>query len=167
MKAKDVVVNLVSLNSKSVDRMRLQREAYLLSCCCVREWRFSFNYYHNGPYSREIEDGCVEAQAQGAIRIEERFSDHHHIPYSVLKNGKNMVVDRLSEDVCERLNMIRETSEVVLEIAASIVFFQNNGYDPEAAIEELRVRKPLKAAREGRIEQAITLIKELGCTKAS
>ena len=51
-------------------------------------------------------------------------------------------------------------SDVVLELAATMVFLQRNGY-AKGFVEEVRERKPLKAT-EDRLDRAQKLIKKLG-----
>ena len=63
-------------------------------------------------------------------------------------------------DARERLQKMAEASNIVLELAAAIVYLRREGY-AERTIEDLKTRKPLKATGE-RIEKAKALLCDLG-----
>ena len=164
MDAKDVVVNLIGLSGgKLVGRTRLQKEAYLLDCCGA-DLELSFTYHHYGPYSFDLADGWDDAKAEGCIEIEEQ-PGRHGVPYSIfaLKKETDDTTDsfgRLSADAARvHLDKMKAVSDVVLELAATIVFLRKEGHG-EGTIEELKARKPLKATA-GRIKKAVALLRAL------
>ena len=164
MDAKDVVVNLIEFSGgKLIGRTRLQKEAYLLDCCGA-DLGLSFTYHHYGPYSFELADGWDDAKAEGCIGIKEQ-PGRHGVPYSIftLKEETNDTPDSfggLSADEARvRLDKMKDVSDVVLELAATIVFLRREGHG-EGTIEELKARKPLKATS-GRIKKAVALLRAL------
>ncbi len=167
MKAEDVVVNLIKLNgSELVGRTRLQKEAYLLDRCGAA-FSLPFTYHHYGPYSFELADGWEDARAEGRIEIEEELG-RYGVPYSIFKlkesgGDPDSLPDSLGNlpaaDARERLQKMADVSDIVLELAATIVYLEK-GYG-ERTIEELKMRKPLKAT-DGLIEKAKGLLRDLG-----
>ena len=164
MNGKDVVVNLVKLNGRELNgQTRLQREAYLLDRCGAR-FELSFAYYYSGPYSFELVDGWEDAEAEGQIEIEEKLG-RYDISYLSFKQKEYVDdPDSLGElsaaDARERLQKMAEASDTILELAAAIVYLTREGY-AERPIEELKMRKPLKAT-DGRIDKARVLLRDLG-----
>ncbi len=169
MNAKDVVVDLVKLSGHELNgQTRLQREAYLLDRCGA-EFGISFFYYHHGPYSFELADGWADAQAEDRIEIKQKLGRYDVSYLSFKKKATDAYPDNLGElsaaDARERLQKMADASDVVLELAATIVFLKENGYG-DRPIEELKMRKPLKAAG-GRIERARDLLYDLGLKEAA
>ena len=64
-----------------------------------------------------------------------------------------------STDARERVERMKGVSDIVLELAATVVFLRENRYG-EKAVEEVKSRKPLKATKE-RVEKALGLLEEL------
>ena len=164
MNAEDIVVNLVALNGgKFVGRTRLQKAAYLLHRCGA-ELELSFVYYHYGPYSPALADGYVDARANKRITVEERLG-RYGIRYSIFRLGKNAAqtshIGSLTSGKARRLlEKMKEAEDIVLELAATIVFLQCEGGYADKAVEETKIRKPLKSA-DGRLEKACALIGSL------
>ena len=160
MKAEDIVVNLIILSGGELTgRTRLQKEAYLLDRCGAK-FGLSFTYYYYGPYSFELADGWEDARAEGRIEIAEE-PGRYGVPYSIFKLREsggspdrlgNMSVDKARA----RLNKMAGVSDIVLELAATIVYLKEEGYG-EQTIEELKIRKPLKATDQ-LIEKAKNLL---------
>ena len=124
----------------------------------------SFAYHHYGPYSFELADGWEDAKAEGSIAINEQ-QGRYGVPYSIftLKKETNGTTDSfgsLSADAARvHLDKMKATSDVVLELAATIVFLRKEGHG-KGTIEELKARKPLKATA-GRIKKAVDLLRAL------
>ncbi len=172
MKAEDIAVNLIKLSGgQIVGWTWIQKAAYLLDRCGAKtKLRFTYHYY--GPYSFELADGWKDARAEGRIEIEEepgRFG----IPYSIfkVKDADNDTIKLtnlgdLSPDIArEQLNKMAEVSNIVLELASTMVYLQEEGYG-EQAVKELKIRKPLKAT-DGLITKANQLLQDLGLAIAS
>ena len=164
MKAEDVVVNLIKLSGgELVGRTRLQKEAYLLDLCGAK-FEISFVYHYYGPYSFGLADGWTDAQAEDRIEIEEKLG-RYDVPYSIFKlKESGDTPDNLGNlsaaDARERLLKMAAASDIVLELAATIVHLRKEGY-AEQTIEELKILKPLKAT-DGLIEKAKALLYDLG-----
>lgn len=171
MKAEDIAVNLIKLSGgQIVGRTWIQKAAYLLDRCGAKtKLRFTYHYY--GPYSFELADGWTDARAEGRIEIEEepgRFG----IPNSIFKvkdadneTTKLANLGDLSPEVARaQLNKMAEVSNIVLELASTMVYLREEGYG-ERAIEELKIRKPLKAT-DGLITKADKLLQDLGLALA-
>lgn len=164
MNGKDVVVNLVKLNGRELyGQTRLHREAYLLDHCGAK-FELSFVYYNRGPYSFELADGWEDAKAEGEIEIKEKLGRYDVSYLSFEQKESDDDPDSLGKlsvtDARERLEKMAEASDTVLELAAAIVYLTREGY-AERPIEELKIRKPLKAT-DGRIDKAVALLCDLG-----
>ena len=164
MKAEDVVVNLIKLNDRElIGRTRLQKEAYLLDRCGA-EFGLSFTYYYYGPYSFDLADGWEDARAEGRIEISEE-PGRYGVPYSIFKlkesGGAPDSLGNMSAAAARaKLRRMAGISDIVLELAATIVYLKEEGYG-EQTIEELKIRKPLKATGQ-LIRKATDLLGDLG-----
>ena len=174
MNGEDIVVSLVAFNDgKLVGRTRLQKQAYLLDRCGAN-FGLRFTYHHYGPYSFELAAGCADAEAEGRITINETPGGYG-VPLATLKStqGGNKP-DQLGElpapTVNSKLSKMRGASNIVLELAATIIFLRDEwnyyGKGKVDPVEETRARKSLKATDE-RIEKALKLIRVLGLEEAS
>lgn len=165
MNAEDIVVAMIELNGgRLVGRTRLQKGGYLLHRCGAN-FELPFIYYHYGPYSSDLANGCLNARANKRIRISER-PGRHGVRYAIFTLGKDARPSgRLGALPAEKarglLKKMEKVEDIVLELAATIVYFVEDGYDMEKAIQETRVRKPIKASPE-RLDRAFSLIRDLG-----
>ena len=166
MNAEDIVVNLIALHDRQrlVGRTRLQKRAYLLHRCGAN-FELPFVYHHYGPYSFDLADGCLDARANKRIKVAER-PGRYGIRYAIftLHGGANPSggLGALSADEARRfLKRMEKVEDIVLELAATIVYFVENGYDMKAAVEETKARKPIKASAD-RLREAFSLIRDLG-----
>ena len=165
MNSEDIVVSLISMHGgELVGRTRLQKQAYLLHRC-GGDFRLSFVYHHYGPYSFDLVDGLTDACAEGRVTIKERIGSYG-VPYAIFKLTDDEAPEHLgdlsSTEVRTLVEKMRGVSDIVLELAATIVFLREEaGYPGNRAIEETKARKPLKAT-EHRIEQAVALLDDLG-----
>ena len=165
MNAMEIAVNLIALHDgELVGRTRLQKRAYLLHRCGA-EFTLNFAYHHYGPYSFDLADGLTDARAEGLIEIEEK-PGRYGIQYAIFRlKGDVDHPERLGKlpvSAARRLLKImeQEPSDIVLEIAATIIFLRDEGGYACQPVEELKVRKPLKAT-EHRIDRARTLLSQL------
>lgn len=164
MNAEDIVVGLIALHGgELVGRTRLQKEAYLLHRC-GGEFDLPFVYHHYGPYSFDLTNGWTDARAEGRIEITEK-PGRHGIPYAIFRRKDNAARPKqLGALPAARarplLKKMKEVSDIVLELAATIVFLRDEGGHPDDAIEETKARKSLKATDE-RIDKALSLLREL------
>lgn len=173
MNPEDIVAGLVALNGgELVGRTRLQKQTYLLDRCGA-DFGLRFTYHHYGPYSFELAGGCEEAQAEGRILVKER-TGRHGVPYAIFTSTRDGAPpDALGELPAARaralLEEMRRVSDIVLELAATIVFLRDEwsyyGKGKTGAVEETKARKSLKAT-EGRIGEALGLLGRLGLEEA-
>ena len=165
MNSEDIVVSLISMHGgELVGRTRLQKQAYLLHRC-GGNFGLSFVYHHYGPYSFDLVDGLTDACAEGRVKINERIGSYG-VPYAIFKLADDETLEHLgdlsSSEVRNLVEKMQGVSDIVLELAATIVFLREEaGYPGDRAIEETKARKPLKAT-EHRIEQARALLDDLG-----
>ena len=163
MKAEDIVVNLIILNGgELIGRTRLQKEAYLLDRCGAK-FGLSFTYYNYGPYSFELTDGWEDARAEGRIEIAEE-PGRYGVPYSIFKlresgGDPDDLGDMSAAAARARMSKMARVSDIVLELAATIVYLKKDYR--ERTIEELKIRKPLKAT-DPLIKKAADLLDDLG-----
>ena len=171
MNATELVVKLIALHGgKVVGRTRLQKRTYLLHRC-GGDFGLNFVYHHYGPYSFDLADGWTDARAEGLIEINE-MPGRYGVPYATFGLKEPFAeperIGNLAVKDARRLRAILdcEASDIVLEIAATIVFLRDEGGYKEQAIEETKDRKPLKATDQ-RVSRAQSLICELGLSKGS
>jgi uncharacterized protein len=144
-------------------RVRLQKTAYLLQQLGF-ESRLSFQYYHFGPYSRELDLALFDASAFDLVTesIERRQSDG--ATYSLFK-AQNVSHEKsfgsLGEEETKKLiTKFAATTVTILELAATIHWIWKYESIPDWRSETIR-RKGVKTEG-GRIDRAITLLSDLG-----
>ena len=75
-----------------------------------------------------------------------------------------------ADEASSLLNKMRDISDIVLELAATIVFLRDDwdyfGKESTSPVDETRKRKPLKSTDE-RISEARDLLQELGLNTVS
>lgn len=163
MNADDIAVHLIQLSGgEVVGQTRLQKEAYLLDRCGAA-FGLPFTYHYYGPYSFELADGWEMARAEGRIEIDEKLGGYG-VPYSIFTlNEPDSDPGNLGElpvgTARARLEKMSAVSEIVLELAAAIIYLMEEGYG-EPPIKELKIRKPLKATDE-LIKKATDLLQDL------
>ncbi len=163
--AEKVVIALIALcGDEIVGRTRFQKQAYLLDRCGA-DFGFRYVYHHYGPYSFDLADGWVDARAEKRITIEERLG-RYGIRYSVFRTVGPVelpsAIGKLSAETARALlDKMKEVSDIVLELAATVAFFRAEGYDERAAVEETHQRKSVKSDN-GRLEKAQHFLKEIG-----
>ena len=159
----DIVVGLVALwGGKLLGRTRLQKGAYLLHCCGAN-LDLRFVYYHYGPFSFELAEGCLDARADERLRI----AEHQGLRavYGIFTTGSNSrppdgIGDLTAARARPLVERMKQETGLVLEIAATIVFFRDRGMDMQAALAETKARKPVKASKE-RLDKAMRLLRDL------
>ena len=174
MNAEEIVVGLIALNGGTlVGRTRLQKQAYLLDRC-GGDFGLLFTYHRYGPYCFELVGGLNDARAEGRIEVEEQIG-RHGVAYAIFRSGDQAgIPQRLggleADEARSLLNRMRDISDIVLELAATIVFLRDEwdyfGKGKTGAVEETRKRKPLKSTDE-RISEAQDLLQELGLNSVS
>jgi uncharacterized protein YwgA len=156
----DVTVSIVALNGgELIGRTRLQKTAFLLEQCGM-DSGLEFEYRHYGPFSADLARGCDDAEFDGRLHMAERPGSRE-MPYTVFTTNEpapEYLGNISAPEVRARLAAMRRYSDIVLEVAATIVYLRELGGDP---VEEVKILKPHKAT-ERRIVQAKELIHQLG-----
>ena len=157
----ELVTGVIALNGGQIaGKTRLQKTFYLLEACGL-ESGFDYEYHHYGPYSFELTQATDDAVVAGLIEVEERFG-HHQVPYTIFssKEKRPSEIGSLDGDVVVKLLSIMDIySALELELAATIHYLREIGYGDEA-IEEIKIRKPMKAD-ETRLKRAQSALNEL------
>ncbi len=168
MRSEDIVVGLVVLSGgELVGKTRLQKEVYLLDCCGAN-FGLQFTYHYYGPYSFELAMGSESARAERLIEIEERLG-RYDVPYSIFKTDDETpcppkLGDLDAAAARDLLTKMKDASDVILELAATIVFLERE-WDyyrkgEVSAVEETKARKSLKATDKA-IAKALELLRLL------
>ena len=166
--AEEIVAGVIALNGgELVGRTRLQKQVYLLDRCGAN-FGLQFTYHRYGPFSFELAGGVDRACAERQITVEEKVG-RHKVPYAVFRPPDGFepparLGDLDSGRARELLKIMEKVSVTVLELAATIVFLRDDwdyyGKDRTDAVDEARMRKPLKATDE-RMSEALDLLREL------
>ena len=162
MNADDIVVAVIALwGGELVGRTRLQKGAYLLHRCGA-DFDLPFVYYHYGPYSFDLAAGCADAHEERRIEIEER-PGRHGVRYAIFTTPERAShIGALSrEKALDVVKKMKPCTDVVLELAATVVFLRDEGGYPNKAVAETKGRKSVKSGN-GRLEAALSLIRNLG-----
>lgn len=151
MNPETVVVNLVALNGgKLVGSTRLQKQVYLAHCYGAKLDELHFIYHHYGPYSFDLVDGCIDAEAEGQITTKER-PGRYGVRYTTYTTNLRPSggIGELSEAEAGRvIHCTNRVSSVALELAATAAFLQRQKIYGDRVLGELRLRKSRKATPE-------------------
>ncbi|MGO4333463.1 hypothetical protein AB4037_01030 [Labrys sp. KB_33_2] len=164
----EIVVSAVALSGGSlVGRIRLQKIIYLLDQLGLSSGA-PFEYHHYGPYSEAVSDAVTDAKFWSRLEEATVFRKSDGAPYSTFKTeavGDMPALGGIDTDRARTLLMrFAGVSSTVLELAATVhwLAFNEKVADWRAEIE---VRKAGKTDN-GRLEKAVTLLKELGIAPA-
>ena len=164
MSPDDIVVAIVALNGgELVGRTRLQKAAFLLEEIGMNSG-LEFDYHRYGPFSADLAAGWDEAYAEGRLKLSERLGSHE-VPYTIFSANMTppaRLGDLDADKARDLLSTLQRYSDVVVELAATIVYLRQHGFH-ETALDEVKVRKPLKAT-DDRLKKATDLISCLNLT---
>lgn len=148
---------LAAAGGTLVSKIRLQKIAYLLDQI-EKTSDFDFVYYHYGPFSRDLENAVLDAEAFNMIEEEERQRSSDGARYSIFRLQTK--VDEFKVLTSERLRewarQLSGENVTVLELAATahwLVTYENI-HDWET---EIRRRKGTKNDG-GRLDKAKELL---------
>ncbi len=163
MSPEDIAVGVVALNGGTlVGRTRLQKTVFLLDQCGM-ESGLEFEYLHYGPYCVDLAQGWDDAKANKRLAMTNPLG-RYGVPYTVFETTRTAPPSNLGNLDAERakalIGEMSAASDVVLELAATIVYLREHGYD-DRAIDEVKIRKPVKAT-EVRLRKATDLLRRLG-----
>lgn len=161
MNLERIVAEVVALNDarQLAGRTRLQKTIYLLDQLGL-ESGAEFIYHHYGPFSSDVVSAWEMSELIYDFKTEDRSGNYGR--YTVFRSQvppSTQVGALPAEDVRRYLQRLAAASDIVLELAATVVFLEREGYgDP---YDEVTIRKPLKATSQ-RLASARQLISELG-----
>ena len=162
---------LAAAGGEIVGKVRLQKAVYLLDQMGMNSG-FSYDYHHYGPYSAELADRLDEAGVFGKVVEEPRRRASDGVPYSVFRIADSAEIaqdDGLGELSWEQardaLAAMDRRSATVLELAATIHWLAVHEKVGDWHAELVR-RKGIKAS-DGRDDQALQLLEELGLAPAA
>jgi uncharacterized protein len=163
----DIVAAVVAAADGALTgRVRLQKTVYLLDRLGLNS-QFKFNYFHYGPYSRDLDNATADAKAFDLVEenFEHRQSDGAMFSIFRLKGEakpKPEAYGRLEpEKAREFVQTFVRTNVTVLELAATVDWlchFEDHRQDWDR---EITRRKPVKV-QGGRLEKAVALLGKLG-----
>ena len=160
----DRVADIVAAaGGRLVSRVRLQKVAYLLDKLGAKSG-FSFAYHHYGPYSRELDNAVLDAEAFDKIResFERRQSDgaRYSVFEAITGNGLHDYSYLDTDRLRERAKELSAASVTVLELAATANWLLEEERVADWKTEIVR-RKGTKT-KNGRLGEAVQLLSRLG-----
>ncbi len=161
---KDIVYAVVNAapGHKLASRVRLQKTVYLLQALGFNN-NLQFQYYHFGPYSRELDVALAEAHESNLVCESQARRQSDGATYSLFEarpNNKHVSFGKLTQQRAQELIAKFTTTNVtVLELAATAHWLNNAEKIADWHTEIVR-RKGVKTEN-GRLERAIELLTEL------
>ena len=165
MNADNIVVAMIALwGGELVERIRLQKGAYLLHRCGAN-LGLPFVYYDYGPYSFGLAAGCADTIEDGRIEIERR-PGRHGIRYTIFRTSEeaNGIGALSRREALGFVKKMKPCTDLALELAATIAFLRDEAGYGEKAVAETQLRKPHKATDE-RMGRARSLLCDLGLAR--
>jgi uncharacterized protein YwgA len=160
----EIVTTVVAAaGGRLTSRIRLQKAMYLLDRLGL-ESGFDYEYYHYGPYSRQVENAAQDAEAFGLLKEYTGRRKSDGAPYSIFEATAPINERALGQlqlkKVQELMKSFSATNVTVLELAATVDWLVNveKRKDWDA---EVRKRKGAKASPD-RLQTAMRLLKDLG-----
>ena len=160
MDIEENIAAVILLNGgKIVGKTRLQKTAYLLEVMGLG-FGVWFDYHKYGPFSPEVAFAADDAESLGYIQTKDE-PGYHSIPYKIFSATDSAPRFEKADAEPRRaaLEAMEKCSAIVLELAATAVYLERNGY-PDNAWEEMKKRKTLKASAE-RVAKAQELVATL------
>lgn len=157
----DHVAEIVAAaGGKLVSRIRLQKIAYLLDQIGNRSG-FDYVYHHYGPFSRDLENAVLDAEAFELIREEEGRRASDGARYSIFTSGENIAEFKVLKDgkLREWTRRLAGENVTVLELAATAHWLVTYEHIQDWET-EIRRRKGTKNDG-GRLEKAKDLLRQL------
>jgi uncharacterized protein len=158
---------VAAAGGRLVSRVRLQKVAYLLDKLGAKSG-FSFAYHHYGPYSRDLDNAVLDAEAFGKIQetFDRRQTDGAR--YSVFKVVPSDETHEYSylnaKRLRERVKELAAENVTVLELAATANWLLNDEHVADWKTEIIRRKGP--KTKNGRLDEAVQLLSRLGLEPA-
>lgn len=158
-----VAAVVVAAAGQLTGRVRLQKTVYLLDQFGLNSG-FSYEYYHYGPYTSDLENATADAKAFGLI--EETFA--HRVSdgamYSIFQSKSDVKPEAFGDlgrgRAEELVGLFAQTNVTVLELAATIDWLWRREGCRDWRREITR-RKGVKV-QGGRLEKAVELLDKIG-----
>lgn len=159
----EVVAAIVSAaGGELTGKVRLQKIVYLLDQLGLNSG-FNYEYYHYGPFSRDVVNATEDAKAFDLIEEHMGRRSSDGAPFSIFlckTPAKSEAFGDLDEVRAKNLvDKLKRVEATVLELAATAHWLSTYEFDDDWAGEIVR-RKGIKC-QEGRLEKALTLLDEL------
>jgi uncharacterized protein YwgA len=167
----DVVAAVVgAVGGELTGKVRLQKVVYLLDQLGLSSG-FRFEYYHYGPFSRDLVNAVEDAKAFNMVREDfgQRSSDL--ASFSIFRMQADVAIkpEAFGELGSDRAGLLAKKlaarDATVLELAATVHWLWKYEQRKNWQVEILR-RKGLKA-QGGRLDRALALLDELGLAPPS
>ena len=153
---------LAKANQHVTSRVRLQKAFYILDQLGLKSG-FDYEYYHYGPYSRDLDLATSDAKAFDLLEEDFGYRKSDGARYSIFKPkvaARAEVFTSLAENrVASLMKTFVETNVTVLELAATIDWLWRFEKIKDWK-SEIKKRKPVKAKDE-RLNQAVDLLTSL------
>ncbi len=159
---------LVALNGGTlIGRTRLQKTMFILEACGLG-YGFDFLYHYYGPFSEALSIAENSAEVLKVVDVKEKETDFgtRYYVYKIPECDSKASVDPDEKKDADRTKILKilnekEHDSIVVELAATVMFLQKNGYETdEKAWEETKLRKSAKATPE-RVEIAKQLLAKI------
>jgi uncharacterized protein len=163
-----VVDIIVAAGGRFVSRVRLQKVAYLLDKLGAKSG-FSFAYHHYGPYSRDLDNAILDAEAFD--KIEESFdwrrSDgaRYSVFGAVGEKEAHQYSYLANQKLRERARELSSANVTVLELAATANWLLEEERVGDWKTEIVRRKGP--KTKKGKLDEAVQLLSRLGLKPSS
>ena len=158
---------VVAAGGRLVSRVRLQKLAYLLDKLGAKSG-FSFAYHHYGPYSRDLDNAVLDAEAFDKIRetFERRQSDgaRYSVFEAITGKGQHQFSYLTNQKLRDRARELSAANVTVLELAATANWLLKEERVADWKTEIVRRKGP--KTKSGRLDEAVRLLSRLGLEPA-
>ena len=159
-----VAAILEAAGGRLIGRVRFQKTAYFLDLFGLGS-PFRYEYHHYGPYSRDLDNAILDAQAFDYAKEERHHRQTDGAAYSVFKTGKKPAPAGVLGDLdpgkaSELVQRFAGTNLTVLELAATVDWLWRHEHISHWR-DEITRRKGVKVGN-GRLDQAAELLRSIG-----
>jgi uncharacterized protein YwgA len=158
---------VIAAGGRLVSRVRLQKVTYLLDKLGAKSG-FGFAYHHYGPYSRDLDNAVLDAEAFDKIKesFERRQSDgaRYSVFESIEGNGAHEYTYLANGRLRDRAKELAAVNVTVLELAATAHWILKE--EQVAAWKAEIVRRKGAKTKNGRLDEAVQLLSRLGLEPA-
>jgi uncharacterized protein len=159
---------IAAAGGRFVSRVRLQKVAYLLDKLGAKSG-FSFAYHHYGPYSRDLDNAVLDAEAFNKITesFDRRQSDgaRYSVFDAVEKEEAHQYSYLTNQTLRERARELSSANVTVLELAATANWLLEEERIADWKTEIVRRKGP--KTKNGKLDEAVQLLSCLGLKPSS